>query len=105
MKKYIAHLTQASEGCHYSIACGHKVIDLGEHKDVQDAVSHCMAHLKEWGYHGVLSLSSCIIHEVAHTSIVDMDYFYKAKRIEARKIIEAKERAMLELLQAKYKTE
>jgi hypothetical protein len=98
---YIAHLTQAGEGCGHMIDCGCKVIRL-ESETSDGAVAEMHQQIRE-NYHGESALEQCVIYQVAGHAYVDLSSLYdeiereeKLSRAQA-----AMEKATRELERAK----
>jgi hypothetical protein len=101
---FIAVLTQAGEGCDYTIGCGIKVIDL-ESENFNDAMEELTSLIQE-EYTGDISLSSAILYKVESKENMNLSEIY-SKKEEAQNLrkdseLESKEREEYERLSKKF---
>lgn len=105
MAQYKAYLVQDGEGCDYTIACGHLMIDL-ESNNMEDAVRELAEIIRSEYSHEETRLERAIVIEVTRTVNMSLYELYKEvqKEREEKRIKEkeAKELAELERLQKKY---
>jgi hypothetical protein len=108
MKKYLLHEIQ-SGGCDYTIACGVRITDLGEHESLQAAVNAVCGN-DEYG-EPILKpdyITTAVVYEVSDLRAIDLAGLALTRRFNATMARqaeqEAEDRATYEKLKRRFET-
>ena len=112
MNRYIA-IWKGERGCDYSIGCGARIDDLGEHENMAAAIAAASTPFVEedepgLAYRSYLApdafhkLKSVEVLEIAATASIDLDAYRRAEKVRVKQEKEMAERTEYERLQRKF---
>ena len=94
--KYIAHLKQSGDGCDYTIACTHKIIELPDCANLDEANQVMLRIIRDDYSYEDQMLELCVIHEVNESRAINLVEQYRQITADNQKISDEMELANAE---------
>ena len=94
--KYIAHLKQSGDGCDYTIACTHKMIELPDCANLDEAYQVMLRIIREDYSYDEQMLELCVVHEVNESRSINLNTEYRQIAADKQKISDEMELANAE---------